>query len=582
MADYAVSDYNGDSGCIFLREGVGSSSDIPTNTFAIQFFYPPTSQPCPWDFVKPGREIADARQDIAQDLVGGWMSKCVNEHTTCHRPVSSLPTRVIDVGKTSEDKVSLHISSGCMGQYAALSHCWGTHMPLQTTRKNLEEHCSSIAMTRLPQTFRDSVELCRMLNIRFLWIDSLCIIQDDPDDWEAEVSRMGKVYYDAHLVLAASQAKDSSGGLFNKLGESVHQSMHVGTVHDSSGAESKIHVNVTPIGNNIMLHWHSMALLNSPLACRAWALQEHILASKIVHFTRTEIYWECSSTVACECMIMDHSQAESECIRRERIFRPHSTKEEYLEGPFSHSIPESSSLLWLELLSKYFSRHTTYESDRLPAIAGLASYLKSHGASEYIGGLWKKDLARSLLWTAIPTVRRDPRRVNGSPTWSPFCADLSKNTQKQTTISFGWSGGHDIYPFELKYFIHDIDVHCTPSRPDPFGRISSGMLRLRGKTLPIRSLDHGDRVTFARLGHNDTSMVVYWDVDPHEVDKDRLYFLLVAQRTDRPETRGLLLQSCIGEELTYQRVAIACQNPDGAEEMAAAFDGVNETELTII
>jgi hypothetical protein len=100
-----------------------------------------------------------------------------------------LPSRVIDVGDSSgvqepyllADTVAIPPTA-----YVALSHCWGGIIPVRTLRANLAAHQRALSLASLPRTFRDAVTLTRRLNFRYLWIDSLCIIQDDSDDWARE------------------------------------------------------------------------------------------------------------------------------------------------------------------------------------------------------------------------------------------------------------------------------------------------------------------------------------------------------------------------------------------------------------
>jgi hypothetical protein len=132
-----------------------------------------------------------------------------------------LPTRLLDVDPVAQTvrlvdtaSLSLGISDGV--PYVALSHCWGadTAVRCTTTRANEAERRRSIACGLLPKTFQDAILITRKLSFRYMWIDSLCIIQDDPSDWQHESSRMASVYQGAALTLAATDAEDGAGGCF--------------------------------------------------------------------------------------------------------------------------------------------------------------------------------------------------------------------------------------------------------------------------------------------------------------------------------------------------------------------------------
>ncbi|ORY09011.1 heterokaryon incompatibility protein-domain-containing protein, partial [Clohesyomyces aquaticus] len=153
------------------------------------------------------------------------VNECVAGHEGCRRPKFSgrkeeetkpeLPTRVIDVGTNADGAtVRLVETKRRRDHYIALSHCWGppTKRPLCTSKATFPQHLAGIHISSLPKTFRDAVAITRLLNLRYLWIDSLCIIQDDRNDWSMEAPRMGAFYSGAHLVIAASGARDSTEG----------------------------------------------------------------------------------------------------------------------------------------------------------------------------------------------------------------------------------------------------------------------------------------------------------------------------------------------------------------------------------
>jgi Heterokaryon incompatibility protein (HET) len=120
----------------------------------------------------------------------------------------ALPTRVIDVGPSDASiEPRLIISKGRDGAYIALSHRWGapdlSKPQLTTTAANLPAMIEKIPLESMPLNYKDAVITTRKLSFRYLWIDSLCIIQDSMQDWEAESAKMGEVYQNAQLTIAA-------------------------------------------------------------------------------------------------------------------------------------------------------------------------------------------------------------------------------------------------------------------------------------------------------------------------------------------------------------------------------------------
>ena len=126
--------------------------------------------------------------------------------------MTSLPARVLDV---SNDRVRLHETRGEHGSYLTLSHCWGRNPIVRTFKENYAVHREGIAWKALSKTFQDAVILTRRLGYQYLWIDSLCIVQDDPKDWEGQASQMAQIYSNSDLTIAATKSEDESRGCFS-------------------------------------------------------------------------------------------------------------------------------------------------------------------------------------------------------------------------------------------------------------------------------------------------------------------------------------------------------------------------------
>jgi hypothetical protein len=162
-----------------------------------------------------------------------WLNKCNTSHSECAHlstRLVPLPTRVLDVstlpgpeqmlGKQpiwreqfQDGKCKLlRTTKGQTGLYVALSYRWGTSLPLKTTTINLQAHESAIRFDKLPQTLQDVIMIVRYIDIRYVWIDCLCILQDSKADWEHEAARMADVYSNAYLTVAASRAKHCEEG----------------------------------------------------------------------------------------------------------------------------------------------------------------------------------------------------------------------------------------------------------------------------------------------------------------------------------------------------------------------------------
>lgn len=177
------------------------------------------------------------------------------------------------------------------GEWIALSHQWGhKDLPgrLCTTSANRKAHEKGINWKKLPATFRDAVKVTRELGRQYLWIDSLCIVQEGPDaDFAEQASRMEQVYSDAWCVLAASRDPGHDAGFLKT------RSKRSSTTLSHKGKPFYICQSIDDFKGHV---------LDGPLNKRAWVLQEHALARRTVYFTEHQLYFQCGDGVRCETM----------------------------------------------------------------------------------------------------------------------------------------------------------------------------------------------------------------------------------------------------------------------------------------
>lgn len=229
-------------------------------------------------------------------VVRHWLKECDEGHRKCKssgRTIDGgtcLPTRLLDVGLANEDTVQLwETKPENTGEWLALSHQWGEEMyHFSTTSSNLQEHLEGISMNRLPATFRDAVLVTRALGHRYLWIDSLCIVQGSDGDFEKEAKRMEDVYSGAYCVIAASCASNHADGFLKPRRERDY----VGIIPEG---DSKMPVYICEYIDNFKQH-----VSEGSLNRRGWVLQEHALARRTIFFTEHQTYFECSDGIQCE------------------------------------------------------------------------------------------------------------------------------------------------------------------------------------------------------------------------------------------------------------------------------------------
>lgn len=201
-----------------------------------------------------------------------------------------LPTRVIDVGdETTEPR--LYVSNGERAPYLALSYCWGRSHNLETTKESFRDRTEAISLASFPSTLRDAVLAARGLGFRFLWIDAVCIIQDDARDWETEAAQMRAVYANATMTLSAHDSNDSQGGLYrprqNCLTSPVQVSLRVPKRYQGEKPAHRSGFYVLPV------HGEKKLLKPALVNTRVWTLQEQLLSTRVLHWGRGVLYWEC-------------------------------------------------------------------------------------------------------------------------------------------------------------------------------------------------------------------------------------------------------------------------------------------------
>jgi hypothetical protein len=211
-----------------------------------------------------------------------WSQQCLELHKECREiEPPTLPNRVLDL-EPAEPRV--WTTNGARGTYIALSHCWGTEKGLTMTQSSTPMLEKSISVSALLKTFRDAIFVARALKVRYLWVDSLCIIQDSVEDWTRESGNMRDVYRNSFLtIVAAGSASDAQGF----LGPRQHvTAVESGTSDSSSRIAFRRHPHSGPV---------------EPLYTRAWTFQERFLSPRMIKFKRHELEWHCRASKVCEC-----------------------------------------------------------------------------------------------------------------------------------------------------------------------------------------------------------------------------------------------------------------------------------------
>jgi hypothetical protein len=356
--------------------------------------------------------------------------------------------------------------------YVTLSYCWGPRQFVKLRSDNYTEFKKSIPIEILPQTFRDAIHFTHQLGQRFIWIDALCIVQDDPADWRRESELMGRIYSGGVVNISASASKDVEGGLF-------HPRQVLRIIPCVTRPKWRGFDNDMLVWFNIESYWRKV--YSSPISKRAWCLQERLLATRTIHFTENQLYWECNTIITSEAdpvPLPKGSGGLGDDLRR-TVLLPHlQTSRRYTDPEWAPTKIEMLNTAWSRLVGAYTQAKLTVETDKLVAISGLArkaDELHEGAGKKYLAGLWEANLPVELLWRVIDPVSASPRRLTSfaAPSWSWASVDGAielpmTNRYRNTAVRASILG-----------------ATTTPFH-DPFGAVSSGSLRIRGPVWEVK------------------------------------------------------------------------------------------------
>ncbi|CCF40692.1 hypothetical protein CH063_00363 [Colletotrichum higginsianum] len=358
-----------------------------------QLFYPSTPTLLP----QPGSDFQIA-------LFKEWLRVCQEQHSHQFKCEDEFPTRVLDVGTPEHPQIRLRDGTEAISKrYVALSHCWGAEPCFKTLRNNIDHFKKHIEFEELPKTFRDAVKVTRALGFRYVWIDSLCIIQDDLLDWEREAASMGHVFSSASVTIAASSARSSAEGFLPAKREWQPRV----TIRTASKGTAFICMSINDFHQDVE---------KSALNKRGWVLQERALARRTLHFTSSQVYWECGNGIHCESMMKLGKAA----FLGDSDF-PNSALG-YFKG--------ARILLFQNLYQTYSALDFTHMTDRSIAIKGLEERLVKAFNTKGGFGIFERYLHRSLLWqrdseSALVHITHPPGRHIPSWSWMAYSGRIS-------------------------------------------------------------------------------------------------------------------------------------------------------------
>ncbi|RYP08281.1 hypothetical protein DL764_002015 [Monosporascus ibericus] len=411
-------------------------------------------QPQAYRFIGGPELPLRASSEETRRFIASCVAECLQNHPLCRKASQGLaeawPSRILEIDPPNSRVKLVEFDVTMDQQYVALSYCWGpVEPPFQASSDTLRALKMGVSFSKLPKTLVDAVRFTVKLGLNLIWIDSLCIIQNNPKDWEEESCKMSTVYRHAMFTIIANCASSCVEGFLDRERDAPVLLEKV----DVGGRRTEIRARkVSKLGHHRPPRYDhgGQHRCLEPVDTRGWTLQEKLLSPRSVTFTSDEVQWECRSMKRCEC-----NQPPSEDMAE----------------LFSSPVEE-----WFAILEDYTSRRITKNTDRLVALSGISRVMSRSLRANYGAGIWFASepsmlTVIGLLWGKMDGITR--------PSFAP---------QEYLAPSFSWASivGEVIHINAAKflsysYLAKTLEVNAMPVTPDPFGSVAFGALKLEGR-----------------------------------------------------------------------------------------------------
>lgn len=427
------------------------------------------------------------------ELCRFWLQNCCIEHDKCRRykrQTAFRPRRLVSVQRTGQGPISARLvctsASDKPVEYLTLSHCWGRAESFTLVEQNLLHLLEDLAVNLLPKVFQDAFAVTLELGFSYIWIDSLCIIQDSRDDWLQQSSQMADIYENCSCNIAATGSRDGFRGLFIQEGTKDFVCYTVSRAWEDERSSTDDRQRTIDLWDASTSDWRSQ-VTEAPLNQRGWVLQESVLAPCVLHFGKEQLLWECSETRCCE--MFPQGLPNSLCkgpldtIKSMLLGAPNATPLNPRVGSRSGdaralqvpAIDQShhASHFWHSLVAEYSFRSLTHAEDKLIAISAIVKRTRHRMQGRYLAGLWEQNFILDLLWRVSKVSILPFGRLKWAPSWSWASIDR--------TVFY------DILsPNEYQTCAALRRAELTHPTSDDTGLVIVGRAQMKGFLLPVR------------------------------------------------------------------------------------------------
>ncbi|KAI0096103.1 heterokaryon incompatibility protein-domain-containing protein [Nemania sp. FL0031] len=531
-------------------------------------------------FPTHSRFETNTNSELGFRWAGTQLTQCLTQHKCGQQALDQFPKRMLSI---QGDQVKLLDATGSESPYVALSHRWGgpEHRRLISTVATIRNHKNGIPWINITKTFQDAITTCRRMGVNYLWIDTLCILQQcsglteaqvvaTQEDFAEENSKMASIYRGSYFTISADISTNMDSGIF---GTDIPPKCVPLKVTSDDGNEATVYV------RSRWIH-HPREKLD--IETRGWTFQEFLLPPRVLHFGNFDITWRCQETHVCQCgqiTGMDDG-AHSWRERLAKATRPIPQK------------PSEAQEWWATVLTFYQIRKLSKDSDKLPALSGIASIYAAATDDTYKAGLWGRSLLHDLCWYNYWDYDdRRPLLVGKRPAHprAPSWSWASIDTLYGVT-SYFWSPGvhglHPITPSGNQRPVSTIyDVICPPkifgTKFDATGEVDDSSIEIGVELIPATlELVVNDMIPWT-VACIDDGTHVQWCMPDCEMgddglkEGDKVYCAPIQESlTEASSERGCLVLKHLRDQ-EYQRVGfcvLTMRNPNMNDEQYDNFE----------